>query len=277
MSLSDYARELSCHASHHCIPLYQPSSMASILLVFKDLPVYLSIFLIFLQFYRAFRDIYYPVAVSTGIFLNTLINYGLRAIFRQGSPSTISCGNVWEMPTLSVQQGMFIVVMALTFPVLWRAHYGTRHVIGMVGFLWIVITGRLYLGYNSSNQIWFAALCGVVVGITWQLLVYRLLCYSNVEFRGGQLNLWARRLQYSNKWCSETLTGGSHDQSVRPIKIGFIWRLVLGFSALPAIVLPPVFPTWPSRRPARQWGPDGPLSPGMRIRHTPKNNKMRYV
>jgi len=244
-----YLREAECHLALACAPLYQGGGWSHFLLAFKNFPILLSIVMMLSQFYEPFRDMYYPLGITSGVIVNTCVNALLRLAFTQGSPAGALCATANEMPNWAVQQGFFLTTIIITFPALWRARFGVYQAQFVFFLLWVSSASRIYLGYNTPDQILVAALVGTLVGVLWQLFVYWLLCVTATVRAQRKFSVFLlKSVTYSNSWCKESYTHftSATDPSERRGVITFrdavVWLLTL-----PTILIPPA-PDLPSRK-----------------------------
>jgi len=230
----------------HC-PLYESNWVSHILIPFRHLPTLVSIVLIMAQYYEPFRDVYYPIAISSGTLFSLLINFLLQTwIDMPGASAT--CGSSREMPPFSVQQAGFIVAMLVTFGTFWKSRIGTYQQQFMYLLFGMTAGARYYLGYNTRAQVLTGAAIGTGFAILWQTMVYNFLCLS-AKYQHEIFNVWLfKKLRYTNNWCMETwtpvarATEAEMDSFLETLRSGW-----LSFLNLPALLVPPA-PDLPNRR-----------------------------
>jgi len=243
-----FAREQEAWPAAHCAA-YRASSVAHYLLIFRDFPTLISIVLLLAQYYQPFRDVYYPMAISSGLLGSLLVGYLLRWLVEQPGPSA-GCGTPWEMPNAASQQATFIATILVTFGVLWRPRLGTYQQQFAWSLVYYTLLARVYLGYNTFAQVLAGASLGAAWAVVWQSLVYNVLCWS-ARYDHLIFNVWIfRQLRYTNGWCTEThMPVPRATEKERARCWGQVESLLMALLNLPAVVVPPG-PDVPARRPA---------------------------
>lgn len=190
LALLVFLRELSQWTIDNCQPV-EDNILTTLLIIGR----YASLFIIIAVYGATFRYAeFYLLLFAIGQTVNIIVNSLLRFVVNdQTLVSPLCVDNHWfgAWPSFQSQDTTFLVVTALTYPLLFKARMGFQHHFGILLLHFAVIGGDSMLNYHTTSQITAGVITGTVVAIVFQITVFftspyfkRLMCYQPFVWLG---------------------------------------------------------------------------------------------
>lgn len=170
-ALLGFLRELSQWTIDNCQPV-EDNVLTTLLIIGR----YANLFIIVAVYGATFRYAeIYLLLFAIGQTVNIIVNSLLRLIVNdQTLASPLCVDNYWlgAWPSFQSQDTTFLVVTALTYPLLFKARMGFIHQFGILLLYFAVIGGDSMLNYHTTSQIAAGVIAGAVVAIVFQMAAF---------------------------------------------------------------------------------------------------------
>jgi membrane-associated phospholipid phosphatase len=166
MSRVNVLWRIGCIVEPYC-PAYVPTNIGAILVAIDLFPVWIPLFVLLISLAQS--EIVLTL-FSLAWFTDDYLNSGLQSLFAN-PPPTVGCGNTYEMPSFATEHMVMIDVMVFLLVVRWKLYISEWRIFMALAFNAAATYARLYIGYNTPQQLYVGAVVGFGYGILWYAVI----------------------------------------------------------------------------------------------------------
>ena len=149
-------------------PLFEVNLISTFFMLTDYFPTVITLVMLGISLYET--DLYLfitSIAVTLDIVANSLLRLIVGA-----SNRFPGCGALHQMPSLSSDLGVFLVTVFLTFCFLWKPRTSELRIVLLNVGLLLVLVSRVYIGINTTLELFVGSLTGFFWALVFQAFVY---------------------------------------------------------------------------------------------------------